>query len=437
MFKNHYDKVMIVCHPDDETFWGGNALSKDKNWLVICLTNAENLIRKNKFRQVMRIFNAENQIFNFPDNPKINFSKNEINEMSNILSDIINDKKVTKVVTHNPNGEYGHPAHKFISNLITSLIINKNKLFYFDFATKKKTFYKEKKEALKIYLDDNYRLMENKTSEINLSNKTVLLKKLFKTLIERVIQSNGKYIFNLFLKIFKIKKNVILFNENFESKILSYRSLHYLSNFEELTKCSDYDNRALPRNFIDVYISRREHYEKYQDRKFIITEFLPTCNGKTLSVGCHIYNKNDSYCLPNPENYETIDLDEKWSVYGSQFKHTTIDFLDYNPKYKFDNIILFGVLDIFPRDGDTDTYSLYKKEDQAISKMDSLLSKTGRVLLGPDLNYFSNNETKEQKIHYWRNFSNTNKILKNYYKTITQFVTPNNYIIVLQKNKIT
>lgn len=436
MIKKLYENVMVVCHPDDETFWGGETLSSDKNWFVVCITNGNNLTRRKKFEKAMDLFNVKRQIFDFPDRPNEKLDKNEIKKISDILKNIINNENIKKVATHNPNGEYGHPFHRFISKLVTSLILDKKKLYYFDFKTTKKEFTKNKKEALKIYLGDKLKKIHTKNSTKSFFDKFLTIKIFFSIIFDRLIETKGKYFLNLFLKIFtmnKLVKNLKLVKQNIDNETESYESIYYLSQFENLVKYSDFKKSETPRNFIDVYISRREVYEKYKDRKFIITEFLPSCNGKTLGVGCHAYNKNDCYCLPDPNNYETIDLNEKWSQYGSKYKHTTIDFLDFNPGYKFDNILLFGVLDIYPRDGDTDRYSLYKKEDNAIMKMDSLLNKKGKVLLGPDLNYLSSNETKKEKINYWKNFSKTNQILSEKYININQFSSPNNFVIVLQK----
>ena len=44
------DNVMIVAHPDDETLWGGEQLLKE-NYLVICITNGDNKIRKKNLKR--------------------------------------------------------------------------------------------------------------------------------------------------------------------------------------------------------------------------------------------------------------------------------------------------------------------------------------------------------------------------------------------------
>ena len=63
------DNVMIVAHPDDETLWGGEQLLKE-NYLVICITNGDNKIRKKEFEKVMEETKDYGIILNYPDNPK-------------------------------------------------------------------------------------------------------------------------------------------------------------------------------------------------------------------------------------------------------------------------------------------------------------------------------------------------------------------------------
>lgn len=44
--------VMIIAHPDDETLWAGDHIMKDR-YLIICLTNGNNKIRKKEFEKAM------------------------------------------------------------------------------------------------------------------------------------------------------------------------------------------------------------------------------------------------------------------------------------------------------------------------------------------------------------------------------------------------
>ena len=52
------DSVMFVAHPDDETIWGGSHLLK-KHYLVVCLTNGNNKVRRKEFMNVIEASNGK------------------------------------------------------------------------------------------------------------------------------------------------------------------------------------------------------------------------------------------------------------------------------------------------------------------------------------------------------------------------------------------
>lgn len=127
--------VMIVAHPDDEILWGGDALLKDK-FLVICITNGKNKVRREEFQRAMKETDDYGIILNYSD--KVNgVRSNWYNEKDAIQKDIayvLNYKKWDKIITHNPNGEYGHIHHKNTSNIVTKECLKQNysnRLFYF------------------------------------------------------------------------------------------------------------------------------------------------------------------------------------------------------------------------------------------------------------------------------------------------------------------
>ena len=95
------------------------------------------------------------------------------------------------------------------------------------------------------------------------------------------------------------------------------------------------------KNNIDLYNSNKSWYDKLLERKYIILNFLPSCTGRILNIGVHSFNKHDGVCCSKNSQYETIDLDSRTVDFGSSFKHTTIDFLDYNPVI---NLITFYYL---------------------------------------------------------------------------------------------
>ncbi len=125
------NKLMIVAHPDDELLWGGAHLIDD-DYLVVCVTCGVNKKRVKEFVSVMNVTNDKYLMLGYPDK-----RKNERDNWNGVYSDIQKDlNKIIKyknwdlIVTHNPQGEYGHIHHKMTSTIVTN-IANHDKLQYF------------------------------------------------------------------------------------------------------------------------------------------------------------------------------------------------------------------------------------------------------------------------------------------------------------------
>lgn len=138
------NKVMFVAHPDDETIWGGAHLLQDK-YLVVCLTCGINKVRDREIKKAMDYSNDELIMLGYPDKV-LGVRSNWHDELQDIKADIktiLNYKKWDIVVTHNPQGEYGHRHHKFTSKLVTEIYGKQNSLYYFG-----KYYRKSKLQAL-------------------------------------------------------------------------------------------------------------------------------------------------------------------------------------------------------------------------------------------------------------------------------------------------
>lgn len=131
---------MIVAHPDDELLWGGSHLIDD-NYLVVCITCGTKKERVEEFVRVMHKTNDKYIMLGYPD--KTNNERDNWEEVSSKikkdLQEIISLKDWNLIVTHNPDGEYGHLHHKLTSEFVTNLVSNKNKLYYFGYYHSKKT----------------------------------------------------------------------------------------------------------------------------------------------------------------------------------------------------------------------------------------------------------------------------------------------------------
>lgn len=135
-----YDKLMIVAHPDDELLWGGIHLLDD-DYLVVCITCGVDNLRVKEFESVMAETNDKYIMLGYPD--KTNGERDNwdtvYNKISKDIASIIALKDWELIVTHNPQGEYGHIHHKMTSKIVTSNVSDKTKLYYFGRYHSKKT----------------------------------------------------------------------------------------------------------------------------------------------------------------------------------------------------------------------------------------------------------------------------------------------------------
>lgn len=166
---NQINKLMIVAHPDDETIWGGYHLIKD-DYLVVCITCGNNKIRVNEINKALKYSNDKLIMLNFPDKilGKRSNWKNDEEEIKKDIKKILEYKNWDVVVTHNPDGEYGHIHHKMTSKIVTNLY-DKDNLYYFgkyykkndikDIKVKNKLNNKElknKKKMLDVYKSQGF-----------------------------------------------------------------------------------------------------------------------------------------------------------------------------------------------------------------------------------------------------------------------------------------
>ena len=129
---NGIDNLMIVAHPDDESLWGGVHLA-EADYLVVCVTCGSDEQRQKEFEKVIKEFGNKGISLGFPD-----IENNVISDWSKVyykiekeLRKIINYKDWDMIVTHNPDGEYGHMHHIMVSTMVTKNA-DKNKLYYFN-----------------------------------------------------------------------------------------------------------------------------------------------------------------------------------------------------------------------------------------------------------------------------------------------------------------
>lgn len=133
--ENKAEKLMIVAHPDDETLWGGLHLLEG-GYFVVCITNGNNSTRKEEFYNVLKESGNDGIILSYPDKvcTRRDNWKNIRSYIESDIEKILKSKKWNMVVTHNPEGEYGHIHHKMTSSIVREKFIEygmEKSLWYF------------------------------------------------------------------------------------------------------------------------------------------------------------------------------------------------------------------------------------------------------------------------------------------------------------------
>ncbi|MFC5530799.1 PIG-L family deacetylase [Cohnella yongneupensis] len=120
------NQLMVVAHPDDESIFGGALLLREQGWKVICVTNGDNAVRRREFKAATAFAQAEYEIWNYEDRYNGDFDRKKL---SADIQRVLNETNYTKIVTHGLKGEYGHPQHIALSEVMHGLV--KSNLYTF------------------------------------------------------------------------------------------------------------------------------------------------------------------------------------------------------------------------------------------------------------------------------------------------------------------
>ena len=118
---------MIVAHPDDESLFGGDALTSFDGWMVVCVTGAGIEGRRREFVNAMNSIRANYVMLNHADHLA---SGNFDPALERQLSALLGERSWEMVVTHNARGEYGHVQHKALHRIVVRLA-PRDRLFVF------------------------------------------------------------------------------------------------------------------------------------------------------------------------------------------------------------------------------------------------------------------------------------------------------------------
>lgn len=129
--KKEISRLVFVAHPDDESIWCDEKLDNMTHVIVIFGLSKLGIeiakVRKNEFKNAMKIAGCSYEFWNYPDK-SIKFNSESIIE-DNIMKVLDNFKNIQTIYTHNELGEYGHLDHIRLHNIMKNVFMKyyKNK----------------------------------------------------------------------------------------------------------------------------------------------------------------------------------------------------------------------------------------------------------------------------------------------------------------------
>ena len=140
---------MITAHPDDEALFGGAELLKYSNeYKVIAIDKSHNKVRQKEFIESMRFIGIEE--FSHWTGYKRGKDYNR-KKLIPVLKNVLEEREWTKIVTHNNIGEYGHPRHRALHDILNHL--RPDILWQFDKGKERlpSDLLSKKRDLLKVY----------------------------------------------------------------------------------------------------------------------------------------------------------------------------------------------------------------------------------------------------------------------------------------------
>ena len=140
---------MITAHPDDEALFGGaELLTHSKEYKVIAVDEAHNHERKGEFKASMTYIGIEEY------EHWTGFKGGEDYHREKLIYELLRalrERKWIKIVTHNKVGEYGHPRHRALHEILNHL--RPDILWQFDKGSDRlsQDLLLKKRDLLKVY----------------------------------------------------------------------------------------------------------------------------------------------------------------------------------------------------------------------------------------------------------------------------------------------
>jgi len=140
---------MITAHPDDEALFGGaELLTHSKEYKVVVVDEYHDKIRRKEFKASMKFIGIKEYEHWTGYKGGEDYHREElIYELLRVLR----ERDWVKIVTHNKAGEYGHPRHRALHEILNHL--RPDILWQFDKRKKRLStnIVIKKRDLLKVY----------------------------------------------------------------------------------------------------------------------------------------------------------------------------------------------------------------------------------------------------------------------------------------------
>lgn len=124
--------LVIAAHPDDEVLWAGNTLAGG-GWGAAVLTHRSTRERAARLRRSAAALGAPVAVFDLPDRRDEPPTPEDLRRLTCLVRRLLSLPRLGQVMTHGPDGEYGHPFHRLVSDVVTSHAPVGLPLWYFSF----------------------------------------------------------------------------------------------------------------------------------------------------------------------------------------------------------------------------------------------------------------------------------------------------------------
>jgi LmbE family N-acetylglucosaminyl deacetylase len=157
---NPLNVLMLIAHPDDDIIFGARDLILN-NSTVVCFTRC-GALRIQEFKESMRLTHSIGFTMTLPPG-KMNWPHLSNQDLSDMVKKYIKDMKFNIIVSHGPDGEYGHIQHKRVYEVASHMA----KELSIPFFTFRERFSEDIDRHIKNMKNKVYAVYKSQTEVIN------------------------------------------------------------------------------------------------------------------------------------------------------------------------------------------------------------------------------------------------------------------------------